>query len=157
MKQVSQSPTNLRSEAGFFSTAGMILLGLGFPLTLILAAMAISPEGLSPALPIIFGGPPVVLGYLACRYASWRLAQAKALEEEQTRQRRAKAKAQREARAAARAAKKALESDAMERTADESPVKKPAAKPRAAKAAAKTGARRAKSAPLSASLSAGLA
>lgn len=139
MKQVSQSPTNLRSEAGFFSTAGMILLGLGFPLTLALAAMAISPDGLSPAFPIMFGGPPVVLGYLACRYASWRLGQAKKIDEEQARARRAKAKAAREARAAARAAKQAAGAEAG-LIVLEKPAKKPAAK-RAPRASAKAGAR----------------
>ncbi len=158
MAHSSQTPTNLRSEAGFFSTAGMILLGLGFPLTLFLAAMAISPDGLSPAFPIMFGGPPVALGYLACRYASWRLAQAKSLEEEMARARRAKAKAAREARAAARAAKQAASAHAESAPISiETAAKKSApAKPRAPRASAKTS-QRSHKAGLNGALSAGMA
>lgn len=70
----------LRAEARLLMIAGLILLGIGFPLTMVLAAQALSPEGLSPVLPIAAGGPPILLGYLACHFASQRMVKAKALE-----------------------------------------------------------------------------
>lgn len=70
----------LRDEARLLSVAGVILLAIGLPLTLFLATQALAPSGLSPLLPIAAGGPPIVLGYIACHYASRRLARAKALE-----------------------------------------------------------------------------
>ena len=60
--------------------AGLILLALGFPLTLVLTAQALSPEGMSPVLPLAAGAPPIILGYLACHFASQRMVKAKALE-----------------------------------------------------------------------------
>ncbi len=74
------TPQTLRDEARLLTVAGVILLAIGLPLTLILAARALAPSGLSPLLPIAAGGPPIVLGYIACHYASRRLARAKALE-----------------------------------------------------------------------------
>lgn len=70
----------LRSEARLLTIAGLILLGLGFPATLVLVAQALSPEGLSPVLPAVIGAPPIMLGYIACYFASKRLVKAKALE-----------------------------------------------------------------------------
>lgn len=70
----------LRAEARLLMIAGLILLGIGFPLTIVLAAQALSPEGLSPVLPIAAGAPPILLGYLACYFASQRMVKAKALE-----------------------------------------------------------------------------
>lgn len=70
----------LRNEARVLTAAGAILLAIGFPLTMTLVALALAPHGLSPVLPIAAGGPPIVLGYIACHYASHRLARAKALE-----------------------------------------------------------------------------
>lgn len=70
----------LRDEARLLTVAGVILLVIGFPLTLILAMEALAPAGLSPLLPIAAGGPPIVVGYIACHYASKRLMRAKALE-----------------------------------------------------------------------------
>lgn len=65
------------------ATAGFILLMLGLPLTLVLAWMAMSPDvGLSPVLPAAAGGAPLTLGYLACAFASRRMARAKAIEGE---------------------------------------------------------------------------
>ncbi len=60
--------------------AGLILLGIGFPLTIMLAAQALPPGGLSPVLPIAAGLPPILLGYLACHFASQRMMKAKMLE-----------------------------------------------------------------------------
>lgn len=60
--------------------AGLILLAIGFPLTLALAGMALAPHGLSPILPLATGAPPIILGYLACHFASRRMVKAKALE-----------------------------------------------------------------------------
>lgn len=80
MSNLSQNATHLRAEARLLTTAGLILLGIGFPLTMTLAVMALSPEGMSPHLPLLIGGPPLTLGYVVCHYASKRLARAKALE-----------------------------------------------------------------------------
>lgn len=61
--------------------AGVILLVAGFPTTLILVAQSLAPQGVSPVLPLAVGAPPLTLGYLACHFASARLAKAKALEQ----------------------------------------------------------------------------
>lgn len=60
--------------------AGLVLLGIGFPLTLFLVAKALAPGGFSPVLPAAAGAPPIMLGYIACHFASARLARAKSLE-----------------------------------------------------------------------------
>lgn len=73
--------TSLRAEAKLLSAAGLILLAIGFPLTLGLAIAAIGWGLVSPVLPIAFGAPPLMLGYLACHFASSRMVKAKALEE----------------------------------------------------------------------------
>jgi hypothetical protein len=70
----------LRDEARLLTLAGVILLAIGFPLTLWLASLALSPKGLTPLLPIVAGGPPIALGYTACHFASKRLARARDLE-----------------------------------------------------------------------------
>lgn len=70
----------LRAEARLLAFAGLILLGIGFPLTIVLAAQALAPGGLSPIFPIAAGAPPILLGYLACHFASQRMVKAKALE-----------------------------------------------------------------------------
>ena len=72
---------DLRAEARLLTAAGLILLGLGFPLTLYLVAVSLGPHGLSPVLPAAIGAPPIALGYIACHFASARMVKAKALEE----------------------------------------------------------------------------
>jgi len=72
---------DLRAEARLLTLAGLILLGLGFPLTLYLVMVSLGPGGLSPVLPVAIGAPPIVLGYIACHFASLRMVKAKALEE----------------------------------------------------------------------------
>ncbi|MBI3438431.1 MAG: hypothetical protein HY054_07245 [Proteobacteria bacterium] len=72
---------DLRAEARLLTLAGLILLGLGFPLTLYLVSISLGPHGLSPVLPIALGAPPIVVGYIACHFASLRMVKAKALEE----------------------------------------------------------------------------
>lgn len=74
------SVTTLRAEARLLTTAGLILLAIGFPLTLALTVLALAPQGISPMLPLASGGPPILLGYLACYFASRRMVKAKALE-----------------------------------------------------------------------------
>ena len=74
------SPRSLRDEARLLTLAGVMLIAIGFPLTITLALFALSPDGLPPLLPLVAGGPPLMLGYIACHYASERLARAKALE-----------------------------------------------------------------------------
>jgi hypothetical protein len=80
MRQTRPNPAALRAEARLLSVAGLILLAVGFPTTLLLVAQALRPEGLSPVLPAAIGAPPILLGYIACHFASKRLVKAKALE-----------------------------------------------------------------------------
>jgi hypothetical protein len=81
MRTMSQNATSLRAEARLVGLAGAMLLVIGFPLTLALVSLALSPDGLSPMMPVMVGGPPVLLGYLACRHASSRLVRAKVVEQ----------------------------------------------------------------------------
>jgi hypothetical protein len=72
---------SLRAEAGLLTLAGAILLGFGLPITVVLAFLAASPSaGLSPWVPLIAGGPLILVGYGVCAYAAQRLARAKTLE-----------------------------------------------------------------------------
>jgi hypothetical protein len=80
MRQSRPNPAALRAEARLLTVAGLILLGLGFPVTLLLVAQALAADGLSPVLPAAIGAPPIMLGYIACHFASKRLVKAKALE-----------------------------------------------------------------------------
>jgi len=70
----------LRAEARLLTTAGLILLGAGFPMTLLLTAQALTSDGASPFVPLAAGAPPIMLGYLACHFASQRMLKAKTLE-----------------------------------------------------------------------------
>jgi hypothetical protein len=72
----------LRAEARLLTIAGLILMGAGFPLTIYLVAQAMAPDGISPMLPLALGAPPLMLGYLACHFASHRLQRAKTIESE---------------------------------------------------------------------------
>lgn len=69
----------LRAEARFLSTAGLILLCLAFPMTLLFVAVALTEQNASPMLPIAAGVPPIMIGYLACHFASRRMTKAKQL------------------------------------------------------------------------------
>lgn len=80
MALVRPTPASLRAEARLLSFAGAILLAIGFPLTLALVARALSPAGGPAMLPLAVGAPPILLGYLACHFATQRLVKAKALE-----------------------------------------------------------------------------
>jgi hypothetical protein len=80
MRSSRPDPAALRAEARLLTLAGVILLGIGFPMTLILVAQALAPDGVSPMLPVAVGAPPIMLGYVACSFASQRLVKAKALE-----------------------------------------------------------------------------
>ncbi len=71
----------LRGEARFMAAAGMILMGVALPLTLVFVALALGSSDISPLLPIAVGAPPTMIGYLACHFASRRLAKVKALSE----------------------------------------------------------------------------
>ena len=56
-------------------------MALGFPLTLFLVTQALAPEAhVSAILPLAAGAPPILLGYLACHFASLRMVKAKAME-----------------------------------------------------------------------------
>lgn len=75
----------LRAEARLLTIAGLILLAIGFPVTLVMVAQALSPDGLSPVLPAAIGAPPIILGYLACHFASLRMVKARTLDGHQKR------------------------------------------------------------------------
>ena len=62
------------------TVAGFFLLGVGFPITLIMTAIALGTGDGSPFVPAAIGAPPIMLGYLACHFASQRMVKAKALE-----------------------------------------------------------------------------
>jgi hypothetical protein len=74
------NPAALRAEARLLTTAGLLLLGIGFPLTLALVGIALGSGSDSPFAPAVVGAPPIVLGYLACHFASQRMLRAKAIE-----------------------------------------------------------------------------
>lgn len=80
MRSTRPTPATLRAEARLLTFAGLVLLSIGFPATLVLVAQALAPGGASPLLPLAAGAPPIVLGYLACHFASQRMVKAKALE-----------------------------------------------------------------------------
>lgn len=74
------NPAALRAEARLLTIAGLMLLGAGFPLTLIMVAIALGSGAEAPFLPAAIGAPPIMLGYLACHFASQRMLKAKAIE-----------------------------------------------------------------------------
>lgn len=76
------NPAALRAEAKLLTIAGFFLLGVGFPLTLIMTAIALGSSENSPFVPAAIGAPPIMLGYLACRFASQRMVKAKTLDNE---------------------------------------------------------------------------
>jgi hypothetical protein len=80
MRTHRPTPATLRAEARLLTTAGLLLLGVGFPVTLLLVAHALGQGAGSPFLPAAVGAPPIMLGYLACHFASRRMVKAKALE-----------------------------------------------------------------------------
>lgn len=80
MSGIQISAAALRAEAGVLSISGLLLMAIGFPLTLFLVAWALAEGGLPPMLPVVIGAPPLMIGYLACHYASLRLVKAKAME-----------------------------------------------------------------------------
>ncbi len=82
MRAPRPTPAALRAEARVLTIAGLVLLGLGFPTTLLLVSQALAPDGQSPVLPAAIGAPPIALGYIACHFASLRMVKAKALESE---------------------------------------------------------------------------
>jgi len=74
------NPAALRAEARLLTIAGLMLLGVGFPVTLVLVAAALGAGSASPFVPAAIGAPPIMLGYLACHFASQRMLRAKAIE-----------------------------------------------------------------------------
>ncbi|MEZ5994121.1 MAG: hypothetical protein R3C25_00045 [Hyphomonadaceae bacterium] len=80
MAQNCPTPSALRAEARVLAVAGLVLLALGFPVTLFLVARALAAGAGAPFLPLAVGAPPIMLGYLACHFASQRMVRAKALE-----------------------------------------------------------------------------
>jgi hypothetical protein len=74
------NPAALRAEARLLTVAGFFLLGVGFPITLIMVAIALGSGSASPFVPAAIGAPPIMLGYLACHFASQRMVKAKAIE-----------------------------------------------------------------------------
>ncbi len=83
MAAVRPNPAALRAEARLLTVAGFLFLSLGFPLTLIMTAIALGTGNGSPFVPAVVGAPLIMLGYLACHFASQRMLKAKALENDQ--------------------------------------------------------------------------
>lgn len=88
--------------------AGAILLGAGFLLTLYLVSLALQPGGIAPAVPIAVGAPPLLLGYIACHFASLRMVKAKALAAERKRARKPAAPRSKKPQASRAAAKRSV-------------------------------------------------
>jgi hypothetical protein len=80
MAVLRPNPAALRAEARLLTIAGFFLLGVGFPVTLVMVAMALGSGSESPFVPAVIGAPPIMLGYLACHFASQRMVKAKAIE-----------------------------------------------------------------------------
>lgn len=80
MRTQTQNPATLRAEARILGIAGVMLLIAAFPVTLVLVMQALWADTASPFLPAAVGAPPIMLGYLACHFASRRMVKAKALE-----------------------------------------------------------------------------
>jgi hypothetical protein len=80
MRSFRPTAATLRAEARLLTIAGLILLAIGFPATLWLVAQALAEGGPPPFLPAAVGAPPIMLGYLACHFASQRMLKAKAIE-----------------------------------------------------------------------------
>lgn len=74
------SAATLRAQARLLATAGIALLAVAFPVTLVLVAYALQEGAGAPFLPAAIGAPPILLGYLACHFSSRRMVRAKALE-----------------------------------------------------------------------------
>jgi hypothetical protein len=74
------NPAALRAEARLLTIAGFMLLGIGFPVTLVMVAIALGSGTGSPFVPAAIGAPPIMLGYLACHFASLRMVKAKLIE-----------------------------------------------------------------------------
>jgi hypothetical protein len=74
------NPAALRAEARLLTVAGLFLLGVGFPVTLVMVAIALGSGSESPFVPAAIGAPPIMLGYLACHFASQRMVRAKTIE-----------------------------------------------------------------------------
>jgi hypothetical protein len=47
---------------------------------LVMVAIALGSGGGSPFVPAAIGAPPIMLGYLACHFASLRMVKAKLIE-----------------------------------------------------------------------------
>lgn len=75
----AQEARALRAEARLMTMAGVILLAIGLPLSLILTALALAGT-IGALVPFWAGLPPIVLGWGACSLASRRLERAQALE-----------------------------------------------------------------------------
>ena len=80
MRTTRPTAAALRAEARLLSTAGIILLLIGFPLTLWLVDRPRGVNTVLRVLPLAIGAPPIALGYLACHFASQRMVKARALE-----------------------------------------------------------------------------
>jgi hypothetical protein len=74
------NPAALRAEARLLTVAGLMLLGVGFPVTLVMVAIALGSGAEAPFVPAAIGAPPIMLGYLACHFASQRMVKAKLIE-----------------------------------------------------------------------------
>jgi hypothetical protein len=86
-----RTSATLRAEARILALAGAILLAIGLVCVLILVKRALSHEGGSALDPLLIAGPPLVLGYLSCHFATLRMQRAQVLEQRPHRRRRVRA------------------------------------------------------------------
>jgi hypothetical protein len=82
MRKAIKDAGMLRAEGRFALAFGAPLLAFGLAAAVghSLAA-ALSPDPIPQVVRgALFGGPPILMGWIACRYAAWRLEEAKAVE-----------------------------------------------------------------------------
>jgi hypothetical protein len=81
MRDTIKDAGMLRDEARFALAFAAILLAIGFALALGFAVAALNGDPAPRVLrAVLFGGPPILAGWIACRYAAWRLEEAIAVE-----------------------------------------------------------------------------
>jgi hypothetical protein len=81
MRETIKDAGMLRDEARFVLAFGALMLALGLAVALGHSVAALIADPIPRALRgALLGGPFILMGWAACRYAAWRLEQAIALE-----------------------------------------------------------------------------
>jgi hypothetical protein len=80
-KKMITDAVMIREEARFALTFAGMLLALGFAVALGHAIAAALADPMARAVRgVMLGGPLLAMGWVACRYAAWRLEEAMAIE-----------------------------------------------------------------------------